>query len=1641
MKSNLAVVLRTVISYDRRISIDRRITCLLLLAAVSGFSQVQVQYRIDTVVGQPFQSGSPVSLRALVDPIGLFVDPFNNLYIAEGGRFLVDKIANGTTITTVVAGYGPKTGQELAGYSAGSGDGGPATSATFNDGFYLTQDPQGNLYIADNTVNCAIRRVDAATGIITTYAGIIGQCGYNGDGIPATSAKLGGGITNSITFDPSGNLYIADPANARIRKVDALTHIITTIAGTGTPGYAGNGIAVDSQIDFPVSPVFDTAGNLYFGDGIFVRRIDTEGNITFYAGTGNETYNGEGLPALDTNIGVIYSVAIDSSNNLYFVDHTNLRVREILSANQTVVTVAGTGNSGYSGDGGSAINATFVNPFGVAVDSNGNVYISDVVPNVVRKVSGGIISTYAGFRGPENVPPTAALLNFPGGLFLDSSGDLFICDEGNGRIREVNASFTDIKTVAGRGYISSGGDGGPALNAGLSSPADITLDAAGNYYIADQGNSSIRFVNAATGIISTFAGTGTSGFGGDDGPATSAMLASPVGVVFSPSGTTLYVSDSGNNRIRAISNGTITTIAGTGTAGFSGDGGLAVNAELNAPVGLRVDSAGNIFFSDNGNNRVREIRALDQTIVTIAGNGIAGYSGDGGLATSAELNYPYFITFDGAGNLLIPDAYNSVIRQVTPSGIITTIAGTAVTGDSGDGGPATAAQLGFPLGLVVDDVGHVYIADAFRDVIRRLTPEFSTVIPPPLPALQFSANQVTFATSSSTSATQTIAVSSNNGTAVSFQATANSQGNWLSVSPGSASTPATLTITANPSGLSPGLYEGTINFAVDGSTVASLAVQLTVQPPLTVTTGTGTGIGSIPVVLAETGNSGIFSADIPLVTTFSGSPFTAAVTGVAGIAITPASGTLPSLLHVSVDTTSLAPGAYQATVTINIPDATPSAVTIPVSFAVASPQPNQITAAAGGLTLALTTSSPQASRQVLVTNVGNAAITFQASANQPWIQVSPTSGMTNSAGAVPLSVTLNLTGFAPGTYNGAITVTSAAASATASARASAATIVTIPVHVAVSGQAGALEVLQSGLTFQAVNGGPSPAPQSFQVLASGTGTLQFQVATSTTSGGQWLSVTPNAGNAASTGTNATVQVNVNPAGLVAGAYYGLVQVASAGVSSQYLTIVLNVAAAGTHVPASVEPTGLAFSTVAGAANPPPQTIAISNPNNTAVSFVSADFYDGGIVWFGSNPAAGQIAGGQTQLITVQPTPSTFTQSLPAGVYTGKLAIAFDDNTVSTIALLMVVAPGGSSTTASSVKLSPRAAGACTPTELLPVFTSLGAGFTVAAGWPQSIIVQILDDCGNPMTTGSVVASFSNGDPPLSLISNNTGTWDGTWVLGNPSPMTAVTATAQMQTPAGQTISGSAVINGAGQANPLVPLLSPGGVVNAASFATSSTLAPGSFVTIFGSALSAQTASASQLPLPGQLANTSALIAGQSVPLQYTSSGQVNAVLPFGLPQNSSQQLIVVNGNSLSAPQTITISSAQPGIFSANGSGSGQGIILGVMADGSQVLADATNPVSAGEAVVMYATGLGSVAPPVMDGSAAPSSPLSRLTDPATVTIGGANAKILYAGLAPGFAGLYQVDAIVPASTTTGNSVPVVITVDGQSSPVVTIAVQ
>jgi uncharacterized protein (TIGR03437 family) len=369
-------------------------------------------------------------------------------------------------------------------------------------------------------------------------------------------------------------------------------------------------------------------------------------------------------------------------------------------------------------------------------------------------------------------------------------------------------------------------------------------------------------------------------------------------------------------------------------------------------------------------------------------------------------------------------------------------------------------------------------------------------------------------------------------------------------------------------------------------------------------------------------------------------------------------------------------------------------------------------------------------------------------------------------------------------------------------------------------------------------------------------------------------------------------------------------------------------------------------------------------------------------------------------------------------------------------LLLVVTPQAAKPAAKTHATTP----ACTPTKLLPVFTMLGANFSVPAGFPAAISVGVVDDCANSITAGSVITTFSNGDPPLNLKPLGDGSWTATWVPRNPTSNAVITATAALTVSSTLKLAGTVQIMGNAQSNAQSPVVASGGVVNAASFAANAPIPAGALISIFGSNLADQQASASMLPLPTQLGTTSATIDGANVPLLYASSGQVNGVVPFALQQNVTHFLVVTRDNAISVPEPIVIASAEPAIFTVNGSGSGQGVVLGFLNGGAQVLADSNNPVSAGGYIVMYATGLGAVTPAVADGVAGPSSPLSVVSNPISLTIGGVNATITYAGLAPGFASLYQVDAIVP-TVAPGSAVPLVITVAGQSSPVVTIAVK
>lgn len=346
----------------------------------------------------------------------------------------------------------------------------------------------------------------------------------------------------------------------------------------------------------------------------------------------------------------------------------------LASAQGNIETIAGTGAASYGGDAGPATAALLRDPVGIAVDGAGNLFIVDFSNNRIRKVdTGGTITTIAGtgssgFSG-DGGPATAAQLSLPFGVAVDGAGNVFIADGGNRRIRRVDAVSGIITSVAGSGSncfpsTSPCGDGGPSALAQLGSPNGVAVDAAGNIFIADAGVHRIRRVDAVSGTMTTVAGTGVFGFNGDGAPATSIQLGSPNGVAVDGAGN-LYIADTFNQRVAKVDPaGSLTTVAGTGVSGFSGDGGPATAAMLSLPFAVHVDGAGTVFVADTANNRVRRVDPGTGLIDTVAGNGLFGFGGDGGPATAAVLAFPSGVALDAAGNLLIADRLNHRVRRV-----------------------------------------------------------------------------------------------------------------------------------------------------------------------------------------------------------------------------------------------------------------------------------------------------------------------------------------------------------------------------------------------------------------------------------------------------------------------------------------------------------------------------------------------------------------------------------------------------------------------------------------------------------------------------------------------------------------------------------------------------------------------------------------------------------------------------------------------------------------------------------------------------------------------------------------------------------------------------------------------------------------
>jgi len=689
------------------------------------------QNTISTVAGSAAPNNVSPTAASIEGPVGVVRDAAGNLFVLTDSG-VIYKVTAGTTAPSTLVIF---AGNNTAGLAA---SGIQATAARTNEPDGGALDANGNFYFADGG-NCVIREVVASTGIINTVVGN-GTCGFSGDNGPATSAQLN--FPQGIAFDGSGNLYIADINNNVIRRVDGSTKTITTYAGTGAQGFTGDGgPATSATFGFPQAVATDANENLFIADSDnnVIRRVDVgTGIITTVVGTGAQNYSGDGGPATAATMQIPGGIVVDASENLYIADSGNAVIRKVTAATGIINTIVGVQSKfGFGGDGGPALSASLTNPFLLAVDSTtGNVWIPDYWNNRVRMytASSGIITTVVG-NGlvGDGGPATSASLYDPRSPILDSEGNLYIVDATNNRIRKVDTSG-NISTVAGNGIVCPNtqdpcGEGGSATSASLSIPRTVTIDPSGNLIIADSGVNRIREVT--DGNITTIAGTGSAGFSGDGEPATGAELNDPRGVVLDSS-QNMYFVDAGNNRVRRIDATThdISTIAGNGPDGnapsgcqgqgsFSGDGGPAISATLNCPLGLDIDSKGNLFVSDTQNNRIRRIDAVTQIITTVAGNGTAGFSGDGGAATSAMLNNPDRISINAAGNFFISDTNNERIRRVDgTTGIITTFAGNGSFGFAGDGGPAVSASFSAPTGVVVTSQGNMYVGDLFNNRIR-----------------------------------------------------------------------------------------------------------------------------------------------------------------------------------------------------------------------------------------------------------------------------------------------------------------------------------------------------------------------------------------------------------------------------------------------------------------------------------------------------------------------------------------------------------------------------------------------------------------------------------------------------------------------------------------------------------------------------------------------------------------------------------------------------------------------------------------------------------------------------------------------------------------------------------------------------------
>jgi hypothetical protein len=575
----------------------------------------------------------------------------------------------------------------------------------------IVGDSSGNLYFND-LYTCQIKEVLSSSKLVVTIVGVFGSYGYNGENLTGTSAWID--FPTSFWMDISGNLIYAD-GTYRIRKWTSATRIVQTIAGNGTRGFSNNLPATAGMIQSVGDIVGDTNGNVYFSEPGRIRKITSFGYLVTFLGTGQCCYNGDILLTTSTRVNYPTGVTVDSSGSVYVLD--NSRVLKINLNTNLISVVVGNGISGYSGDGGNATSAR-ITAGKIWIDSNNVLYLTQSQFRI-RKVAYQIITTFAGtgyfsFAGDGGEAKNAQLSS-PQGTWVNSNGIAYVVDQGNCRIRMVNTNGI-ISSVGGNGVCSSHIDGLLFSATPLSSLNAIWGDPLGNLYLTDSG--SVLKV-APNNIITTIAGRG--GSSAENIAGTSYSFSSPWGI-WGDTMNNLFIVEVGGAKVKILSSTSIIyTIAGTGTIGYS-DNLPATGAMIRSPRGVWVDSLGRIFIADSGNNRIRKVE--NGIMTTYAGNGIRSYNGDGYLATLTSLEDPHSVVGDISGNIYIADNYNYRVRMVSVINSTAMVVTTVIGGIWAPSPPtgwflATSAPSGFLAHVALDSVGNFYITDYLHSLVRK----------------------------------------------------------------------------------------------------------------------------------------------------------------------------------------------------------------------------------------------------------------------------------------------------------------------------------------------------------------------------------------------------------------------------------------------------------------------------------------------------------------------------------------------------------------------------------------------------------------------------------------------------------------------------------------------------------------------------------------------------------------------------------------------------------------------------------------------------------------------------------------------------------------------------------------------------------